>query len=99
VVDDVAAIDRRVDQRIFLERMHDGLHEEAHEAELDAVLFLEALLVAVAQVDDRLHVHFVERGQDRGRRLRLHEPLGDPCAQPGHRNALLRTCAEARARR
>jgi hypothetical protein len=29
-----------------------GLHEEAHEAELHAVLLLEAVLEAVAQVDD-----------------------------------------------
>jgi hypothetical protein len=71
VIDDVVPVDRRVDEREFLQRMHDRLHEEAHEAELDAVLLLEALLVAVAQLDHRLHVHFVERRQDCRRRLRL----------------------------
>ena len=79
--------------------MHGGLHEEAHEAELDAVLLLEALLVAVAQFDHRLHVDLVERGQDRGGGLRLHEPFGDPLAQARHRYALLRTVAEVEAHR
>ena len=74
---------------IFLQRVHRRLHEEAHEAELDAVLLLEALLVAVAQLDHRLHVHFVERRQDRRGRLRLHEALGDARAQARHRHALL----------
>jgi hypothetical protein len=60
VVDDVAAVDRRVDQRELLQRVHGGLHEEAHEAELHAVFLLEAILVLVAQVDDRLHVDFVD---------------------------------------
>ena len=83
------AVDRRVDRRKLLQRVHRRLDEEAHEAELDAVLLLEALLVAVAQIDHRLHVDFVERGQDRGGRLRLHEALGDALAQPRHRHALL----------
>ena len=98
VIDDVVAVDRRVDDRIFLERMHRRLDEEAHEAELDAVLLLEALLVAVAQLDHRRHVHFVERGEDRGGRLRLHEPLGDALAQARHRHALLGPRAERRRR-
>ena len=66
-----------VDERILLQRVHRGLDEEAHEAELHAVLLLEPVLVALAQFDDRLHVHFVEGGEDRGGRLRLHQPLGD----------------------
>ena len=41
-----------------------GLHEEAHEADLDAVLLLELLLEALAHLHHRRHVHFVERGQD-----------------------------------
>jgi hypothetical protein len=89
VVDDVVAVDRRVDQRELAQRVHGGLDEEAHEAELDAELLLEALLVAAAQLDHRLHVDFVERRQDGRRRLRLHPPLGDARAQPRHRHALL----------
>ena len=45
VVDDVVAVDRGVDDRIFLQRMHRRLDEERHEAELHAVLLLEAVLV------------------------------------------------------
>ena len=58
------------------------------------MLLLELVLVAVAQIDHRLHVDFVERGQDRRRRLRLHQPLGDARAQPRHRHALLGPLAE-----
>ena len=96
VIDDVVAVDRRVDHRELLQRVHRRLDEEAHEAELDAVLLLEALLVPVAQVDHRLHVDFVERGEDRGGRLRLHEALGDALAQARHRHALLGPRARAR---
>ena len=53
------------------------------------MLLLEAVLVAVAQLHHRRHVDLVERGQDGGGRLRLHEALGDARAQARHRNALL----------
>ena len=69
------------------------LDEERHEAELDAVLLLELVLVLVAQVHHRLHVHFVERRQDRVGRLRLQQALGDAGAQTAHRHALFRTVA------
>ena len=63
------------------------------------MLLLEAVLVAVAQLDHRLHVDFVERRQDRRGRLRLHQPLGDALAQPRHRHALLGPAARARRQR
>ena len=72
------------------------LDEESHEPQLDAVLLFEAVLVAAAKLDDRRHVHFVERGEDRGGRLRLHQSLGDTLAQPRHRNTLLGPRAEIR---
>src|SRR5207249_4109474 len=37
----------------------------------------------------RLHVDFVERGEDGGGRLRLHQALGDARPQAAHRHALL----------
>ena len=79
----------------FFSAVHGRLDEEAHEPELDAVLLLELVLVPVAQLDHRLHVDLVERGQDRGGRLRLHEALGDALAQPRHRHALARGVATA----
>ena len=96
VVDDLGAVHRSVDDRIFLQRRNRGLHEERHEAELHAVLPLEPVLVAAAQLDQRPHVHFIERGQDRRRRLRLHQALGDALAQARHRYTLLRPSAEQR---
>ena len=41
LIDDVSAVDLGVHRRDFLERLHAGAHEEAHEAELGAVLLLE----------------------------------------------------------
>ena len=45
LVDDVGAVDLGVDRRDFLERMDHGSGEKAHEAQFDAMLFLEQLLV------------------------------------------------------
>ena len=45
LVDDVGAVDLGVDRRDFLQRVRHGLGEEAHEAELHAVLLLEDVLV------------------------------------------------------
>ena len=58
--------------------------------------FSKRSLIAVAQVDDRLHVHFVEGRENRSRRLRLNEPLGDARTQARHRHALLGPFAERR---
>ena len=49
LVDDVGAVDLGVDGRDFLQGVRHGLGEEAHEAELDAVLLLEDVLVLGAQ--------------------------------------------------
>ncbi len=95
VIDDVGAVDRCVDDRVLLQSLHRSLDEERHEAELHAVLLLEPVLVPVAQVHHRLHVHFVERRQDRRGRLRLDETLGDALPQARHRDALLGTRGEA----
>ena len=65
-----------------------GLHEEAHEAEADAVLLLEQILVAGAGVDHRRHVDVVERRQHRRGVLRFLEALGDRLAKPRHLDAL-----------
>ena len=43
------------------EGVHGGLHEERHEPELDAVAFVERVLVARPQLVYRGHVDFVER--------------------------------------
>jgi hypothetical protein len=50
-----------------------GLHEEAHEAEADAVLLLEQILVAAARLHHRGHVDVVEGGEQRGGVLRFLE--------------------------
>ncbi len=75
--------------RKLLQRVHGRLDEEPHESEFHAVFLLEPVLVTVAQIDHRLHVDFVERGQDRCRRLRGHQSLRDTLAQAGHRHPLL----------
>ena len=95
-----------------MQRRDGGFDKEAHEAQTHAMRFLELVTVLLAQRHDRGHVHFVEGGQDGVGRLRLHQSLGHPGAQAGHRNPLLRTvgqrdrdagrrgeCADGRGRR
>ena len=53
------------------------------------MLFLEAVLVAAAQFLHRAEVDFVEGGEQRLGRLRLHQALGDARSQARHRHALL----------
>ena len=46
------------------------------------MLLLEPVLVAVAQFDHRLHVHFIECGENRTLCLRLQQPLSHALTQP-----------------
>ena len=89
LVDDVGAVDLGVDGGDFLQRLHAGVHEEAHEAELHAVLLLEQVLVLVAQRHHRAHVDLVEGREHGGGVLRLLEAARDGLAQPRHLHALL----------
>ena len=66
------------------QRLDRGLDEEAHEAQLDAVLRLEGLLVLGAQGLDPGHVDLVEGGQQGRGLLGLHQALGDPAADGTH---------------
>ena len=49
VIDDVVAVDGRVQHRVLAQRLDRSFDEERHEAELDAVLRRERLLIALAQ--------------------------------------------------
>jgi hypothetical protein len=89
LVDEIVAVDLAVDRRNLLERDDACLDEERHEAEAHAVLFLESVLVPVAQRHHRRHVDLVERGQHGGRVLRLFEPLGDALPEARHPHAFL----------
>ena len=89
LVDDVLAVDLGIDRRNFLQRLHGGFDEEAHEAELDAVLLLEGFAIILPELHHRAHIHVVERGEHGGGVLRLLQPLGDGQAQPRHAHALL----------
>ena len=98
VVDDVVAVDPGVDRGIRLERLDGRLDEERHEAQADAVLRLEQLLVARAEVDHAGHVGLVEGGQDRGGLLGLDQALGDPLAEAAHPLPRLAVGRRARGR-
>jgi hypothetical protein len=88
LVDDVGAIDLGIDRRDFFQRMADRLGEEAHEAELHAMLLLKQLLVLFADVHHRAHVHLVVGGQHGGGVLRVFQAAGDGLAQAGHAHAI-----------
>ena len=55
------------------------------------MLFFKLVFVLITQIHHRLHVHFIEGGEDGIRRLRLKQALGDTRTQAAHRHALRRT--------
>ena len=89
LVDEVGAVDFGVDRGDLLQRLHARLHEEAHEAELGAVLLLEGVLVAGAHRHHLGHVDLVEGGQHRGGVLRVLEAARDRLAKLRHPHPLL----------
>src|SRR5579883_2285536 len=89
LVDDVVALDLRVDRRQFLERHDAGLDEERHEAQAHAVLLLEAVAIALTERHHSRHVRLVEGGEHGSRVLGFLQALGDPLAEPRHVHALL----------
>ena len=99
LVDHVGAVDLGVDVGDFLQRLYAGADEEAHEAELDAVLLLEQFLVLIAHGHHRAHVDLVEGRQHRGGVLRLLQAARDGLAQPRHLHALFARGVVGRRRR
>ena len=86
----MSAVDAGVDGRKALQGFHCRADEEAHEAELGAVVTrLKLLAVAPPHRHHRRHVQFVERRQHGRRLLRFHEPGRDAGAQARHRHAAL----------
>ena len=100
LVDEILPVDLGIDRRNVLQRLDHRLGEEAHEAELRAVLLLEHVLVLAAQVHHRAHVHVVERGQHGGGVLGVLQAARDGLAQLRHLHALFarRHRPERRAR-
>jgi len=94
VVHDVVAVDRGIDLGKVPERLDRRLDEKRHETEAHAVFLLEALAVARAQIHHRLHVHFVERGEDGRILLRLQQTLRDALAYARHGYALFGTVTD-----
>ncbi len=84
VLDDVVAVELRVDGGHFLEGLDRGLDEEGHEAELHPVFLEEFLAVPLAQLHHGRHVHLVEGGEHGGLGLGLDEALGDLPAERRH---------------
>ncbi len=59
MVDNVVAVNRGIDHRIFLQRSNHRFDEKRHESQFYAVFLFEFFAVCLAQFDDRLHVDFV----------------------------------------
>ena len=83
------AADLGVHLRDALQRVHRGLHEHRHQAQLDAVAGHERVLHALAQVQERGQVDLVERGQQRRLLLGADEALGDAAAHQRHGHDLV----------
>ena len=85
MVDDVVAVDGRVDRGKPLQRLHRRPYEKAHEAELGAIVPIpELVAVTAAHRHHRPHVHLVEGGEHRGGLLRFHQTFGDAGSQACH---------------
>src|SRR5690606_14360798 len=89
LVDDVVALDLGVELWDQFQRVYDGLDEEGHEAEADAVALLERVPVLLAEVHHGGHVDLVEGREEGGRLLRLDQSGGDRAAERAHPHALL----------
>ena len=98
MVNNVVAVNRSVEHRVFFQRMYRGFDKEAHEADLHAVFFFEFFLEALAHFHDWGHVDFVERGQNGVGRLGLQQTLGHAGTQAAHGHALLWAFAEVHRR-
>ena len=95
----LVALDLGVEARERAQRADRGLDEERRDAEADAVLLLERLLVPLAQRHHRGHVDFVEGAEHRRGALRLDQPLGDGRAPLRHAHALFGAVAGGTRRR
>ena len=91
MVNDIVSVNGCVHRRETLERLAGSLDEEGHEAQPHAVVaLLEKILVLLAQIHDRLHVHLIEGGEHGCIVLRINETLGNGRTQACHGDALLR---------
>src|SRR5262249_61764844 len=87
-LDDVRAVDTRVENRHLAQAVDDRTREQRHEPEIDAVLGAKPFAMARAQRQQLAEVDLVERGEDRGGALRLYQPGRDRPAQLAHRFAI-----------
>ena len=68
VIDDIVPVNRGIHDREAFQCRNGRLDEERHQAEPDTVFLFELFTELAAQIQNRLHVHFIERRQ-RGRLL------------------------------
>ena len=88
VIDDLIALDLRVDGREVLEREASGLGEEAHEAQLHAMLLFESCPCSVSRASITAdHVASLKVVSSAAVSCASLQPLGDGLAQAGHLDA------------
>ena len=90
-VDHVVVIDNGVDNGLFLQGLDGGLHEGAHEAELDVVLLDEGILDFLAHVHIVAHVDLVEGREESVRLLGFFKSARDCLTHPAHLHTSLDT--------
>ena len=87
VIDHIAAVNRGIHFGNALERLNAAAREKRHEAQRNAVLGFERVLMLVSDLHHRAHIDFVESREDGGRVLGVNEAFGDTRAKAGHRNS------------
>ena len=93
LIDDIRTINFCVHCGNLFESMANCHREEPHKAKLHAVFFLKKIFVRLAQVHDRLHVHFIESSQNGCSTLGINKPLRHSPAKAGHSSSV-RSCTQ-----
>ena len=81
VLDEFVSLELGIDLGHSLQRLHNGLDEEGHEAEFHAMLGLEGLLDFLAESHNGAHVDLVEGGEDGCGLLGIDQLKGDLAAE------------------
>ena len=83
-VNHLVVIDDSVDDWLLLERLHRGLHESAHEAELHTMFLHKGILNFLTHIDKVSHINFVESGEKSIGVLSLFQAASDRLAHLAH---------------
>src|SRR6266498_493449 len=84
LIDDLIAVDLRIEDWKFTQGIRDGLKDERHVAELCAGTFCKGVFMLLAKLGNARHVYLINGGDVRGSASRLDHMFGDLPAHHRH---------------